>query len=310
LGHEDDIVVCGCANTAKRYQQVLGIQTLALPTFGISEEFYPMDPKWCRKKLQQPLDEKILLFTGRFAKDKSIPQLIRVYQQISESKPVRLVLILSSVDTHLWKQTKDLLDGVHIIHDATPDELRLWYNAADVFTFPGCSIFETWGRSPMEAIACHTPVVLADWCGFREYVSENNGRLCTVQYASEPVVSPFHYAGVDDNEYRNLLEKSLSSPSSKVGILPEWAHHSFCVEALRIFVDSTYLTSNVRFVHENISAQIDKASYSNTVQLLWDYFHMNTIEDIFRRDTSLSWLNRRHRGSDELISSLFHMMYR
>jgi len=309
LGHEEDIVVCGCTNTAKRYQAVLGVQTLAIPTFGISDDFYPMDSRWCRKKLHIPQHEKILLFTGRFAKDKAIPQLLRVYQQLKSSYPLRLVLILSAFERPLWNRTQNLLSDVHIIHSASIEELRLWYNAADIFSFPGCSIFETWGRAPIEAIVCHTPVVLADWCGFREYVSPHNGRLCAVQFEEKPVIPPFHYAGVREEIYRRELETEICSPTTDVGHVPAWTQRDFCIQALKSFVAQQYAISTAQYTRVDPAEPLQKEGFSPVIQLLWDYFRIDSLADLRRRDRELSWLNRGHRGSDAIIAQLYQMMY-
>ena len=310
LGHEDDVVVCGCADTAQRYRYTLGIQTLALPTFGITDDFYPMDPRWCRQKLQLSQDEKIIVFAGRFAKDKALPQLLHTVQRLQKSIPVRLVLILSSVEQELWQRHQHLLADTYVLHDVSKEELRLWYNAADIFSFPGCSIFETWGRAPIEAILCNTPVVLADWCGFREYVLPANGRLCPVTFSSQPAIAPFHYAGVRNDVYYQSLYEELNEPNQDVGQLPEWTRRSFCMQALSLFVHQQYEKSGARAERVQTSSFLSKEKYSEVLQLMWDYFRIDRLIDFRIRDQEISWLNRGHRGSDQLIRRLYEKMYR
>lgn len=310
LGHEEDVVVCGCADTAQRYRYTLGIQTLALPTFGITDDFYPMDPHWCRRKLQLSQDEKMIVFAGRFAKDKALPQLLRTAQRLRKSFPLRLVLILSSIEQDLWRKHRSVLADAHVLHNVSKEKLRLWYNAADVFSFPGCSIFETWGRAPIEAILCKTPVVLADWCGFREYVLPNNGRLCPVTFSRQPAIPPFHYAGLRNDTYYESLHEELLEPTPDVGELPEWTRRSFCVQALHLFVHTQYEKSGARFERVQTSSFVPKERYSEVLQLVWDYFRIDKLIDFRIRDQDISWLNRGHRGSDGLIRGLYEKMYR
>jgi len=49
-------------------------------------------------------------------------------------------------------------------------ELPLWYNAAELFVYP--SLYEGFGLPPLEAMACGTPVVVANTSSLPEVVGQ------------------------------------------------------------------------------------------------------------------------------------------
>ena len=52
----------------------------------------------------------------------------------------------------------------------SPEELPLWYNAADVFVYP--SLYEVLGLPPLEAMACGTPVITSNASALPELVGQ------------------------------------------------------------------------------------------------------------------------------------------
>ena len=76
----------------------------------------------------------------------------------------KIELVLISNTVILDKETLTLLDElkdyVKIFKHIGNEELALFYNTAEVFTFP--SIYEGFGIPPLEAFACGTPVITSN----------------------------------------------------------------------------------------------------------------------------------------------------
>lgn len=121
-----------------------------------------------------------LLFTGRLARDKSVWELLDVVEAVSRLRRVELVLCHANDDPAYARRCEERarrMGNVRLVHNPPPGTLCRYYNAADLFITAAVSTFETFGRSPIEAMACGTPPVVADYDGFREAVTSACGFL-------------------------------------------------------------------------------------------------------------------------------------
>lgn len=64
---------------------------------------------------------------------------------------------------------------LHIEHTHSEEELAQWYSAADVFINP--SLFETFGKTIVEAMACGTPAVVYNTTASPELIGDGCGRV-------------------------------------------------------------------------------------------------------------------------------------
>jgi len=125
------------------------------------EKFYRMDKIEARKKLNISLEKKLLLSVGNLEEFKGFNYLIKtgelLYKQL---KDIQIVIIgTGSKYRELNRLIRRLrLENViHILPTMFQEELRVWYNAADIFVLP--SLIEGLGMVQLEAIACGKPVV-------------------------------------------------------------------------------------------------------------------------------------------------------
>lgn len=121
-----------------------------------------------------------LLFTGRLARDKSVWELLDVVEAVSRVRRVELVLCHANDDpahARRCEERAQRMGNVRLVHNPPPGILCRYYNAADLFVTTAVSTFETFGRSPIEAMACGTPPVVASYDGFREVVTSACGFL-------------------------------------------------------------------------------------------------------------------------------------
>lgn len=147
-----------------------------------TDVFRPRDKADVRRQLGLPQDAVILLWLGRLSpSDKGdLLPLLKLFSRLVRETPDRnLRLICAGTElpeegfgTILEAYAEELRISDHVLvkRPLTPDVPHLWYAAADVFVSPVENIQECFGLTPVEAMACGVPQVVADWSGYRETV--------------------------------------------------------------------------------------------------------------------------------------------
>lgn len=148
-----------------------------------SKEFYPIDKKRARKILGLKEDEKIILQLGRMVPRKGVDNVIRALADVKKVKPsVRLLIVGGEEDTPDPAKCPELArlqelavengvaSSVIFTGRKQREVLKYYYAAADIFiTTPW---YEPFGITPIEAMACGTPVIGATVGGIQYTVEE------------------------------------------------------------------------------------------------------------------------------------------
>jgi D-inositol-3-phosphate glycosyltransferase len=157
--------------------------------------FRPLDPTACRAKFRVPGDAFVMLWTGRLsAIDKAdLLPLLRVLSGLKTANPGRKLLLLCAGSEYADEAYSRTLRSVAAAWDVG-DALRVdppeaigpeLYGCADLFVSPIDSIQETFGLTPIEAMACGIPQVVSDWNGYRDTVVDGvTGFLIPTLWAS------------------------------------------------------------------------------------------------------------------------------
>ena len=117
-----------------------------------------------------------LLFVGTLEPRKNLPGLLEAYRQLLDGNVTSAPLVLVGGKGWLYDeifervQALRLAQHVHFLHDVPDTDLPALYNAASVLTTP--SFYEGFGLPALEAMACGTPVVVADRASLPEIVGE------------------------------------------------------------------------------------------------------------------------------------------
>jgi len=141
--------------------------------------FFPRDQVSIRTKLGISLDEKMIIYVGRFVEAKGLRELIQAFQQLAQ-KDDKLSLALIG-DGVMKSKLHDLIDAaglrgrVRIPGGQSPDQVAEWICASNVLTLPSWS--EGYPNVVVEGLACGRPVVATDVGGTREILNERNGIL-------------------------------------------------------------------------------------------------------------------------------------
>lgn len=146
-------------------------------------EFYPIDKIEARKKLQLKKDEKIILQLGRIVPRKGIDNVIRATGCLrKKAGNMRVVVVGGDTDlpdpittpefARLQKIAAEEKVSSQVLFTGrkSRDVLRYYYAASDVFvTTPW---YEPFGITPLEAMACGTPVIGANVGGIKYSVAD------------------------------------------------------------------------------------------------------------------------------------------
>src|SRR5690606_25842365 len=135
-----------------------------------ADDFFPIDPHNAKQQLGFADDEHIILQLGRMVPRKGVDNVIQALSHLDmPGKKIRLVIVGGEEEvpqfndgsevTRLYKLAKKLKvsDQVTFAGRKDRNKLKFYYSAADIFiTTPW---YEPFGITPLEAMACGTPVI-------------------------------------------------------------------------------------------------------------------------------------------------------
>lgn len=144
------------------------LKLTTIPCGFSSAEFHPIDKKEARLKLEIDSDERILLQLGRMVARKGIDNVIKSLTYLPSTLTIRLIIVGGEKKhrlsynaeyrrlVDLAKQT-NLLSKIRFEGAINRKELKYYYAAADLFI--STPWYEPFGITPLEAMACGTPVI-------------------------------------------------------------------------------------------------------------------------------------------------------
>jgi glycosyltransferase involved in cell wall biosynthesis len=188
-----DVFLATCeaeVEVAGRFFRNLPVRVIPFP-FDAGD-FYPLDAEErhaARARLRFGDDDRIVLYAGRIALEKSIPTLLRIFDVVSRRVPdAHLVIVgplgggaalerfgvvpaaLPATFSRLVSRA-ERPDRIHTFGPTGGARLRELYNIADVTVNLSLNPDECFGLVQLEAIACGTPVVGTAWGGLKDTVA-------------------------------------------------------------------------------------------------------------------------------------------
>jgi glycosyltransferase involved in cell wall biosynthesis len=192
LVRRSDSVIAECPQDTSDLVSLYGADPARIdlvPCGFDSDEFHPSDKQSARAELGWPKDRFVVLQLGRMVPRKGIDNVVRAIG-LCNGKPgdaAHLYVVGGNSDEANEIATPEIgrlrgiaqecgvTDRVHFLGRRSRSRLRLYYNAADVFvTTPW---YEPFGITPLEAMACSTPVIGADVGGIRYSVADGQTGL-------------------------------------------------------------------------------------------------------------------------------------
>jgi D-inositol-3-phosphate glycosyltransferase len=171
-----DAVVAECPQDKTDLMQLYGCDEtkIAIIPCGFDPaEMNPVNKSEARAFLNLPKDERIVLQLGRMVPRKGVDLVIRGLAHLGQEHGIRARLVIVGGDlmgmgsdieevARLKRVAEDCGVSDQVVFTGRRDRnmLRYFYSAADVFvTVPW---YEPFGITPLEAMACGTPVIGAD----------------------------------------------------------------------------------------------------------------------------------------------------
>jgi D-inositol-3-phosphate glycosyltransferase len=205
-------------------------------------ELGPVDRRVARMALGLPVDEPVVLQLGRMVPRKGVDTAIEAFARLADEHGWtrgRLLIVGGESDTpdpaltpeigrlSALARTLGIEDRVTFVGRRSRSDLRTYYSAADVFvTTPW---YEPFGITPVEAMACGTPVVGADVGGIRFSVLDGETGF---------LVPPRDPEAVADRIARMVADPELHERLSRQAIVR--ADRLFTWEKVTVSLETVY----------------------------------------------------------------------
>ncbi|MFP3896995.1 MAG: glycosyltransferase family 4 protein [Anaerolineales bacterium] len=152
-----------------------------------------------------------ILFVSTIEPRKNVPTLLRAFRRFLDDYHLDIQLVLAGERGWLYDDVFSLTEELNLAKDViflgqvSTDELLWLYNTAQLLAAP--SIYEGFGLTPLEAMACGTPVVVSNVSSLPEVVGDA-GLLVDPNKVDEIAVAMWRV--LTDDELREcLIHKGL-----------------------------------------------------------------------------------------------------
>ncbi len=165
---EVDRVLATCPAEVEELTDLYGADPtrLTLVPCGVDvRKFRPIDRSKARKRIALP-DKPTIVYVGRLVPRKGVDTLVEAFALLPPRLDARLVIVGGEPGVEISPETKrlstlaeklEVREKITFTGSRPQAELRRYYGAADVaVTVPH---YEPFGMTPLEAMACGTPVV-------------------------------------------------------------------------------------------------------------------------------------------------------
>lgn len=186
LLQEADAVIAECPQDLTDLVTLYGAdrgKIYVIPCGFSPAEFWPIPPRFARRMLGLRPDEHVVLQVGRLVPRKGVDNVIRGVARLGR-RGVRAKLLIVGGNSDIpdpdltpeirrlkaIAEEEGIVDSVTFTGRRSRELLKLYYGAADVFvTTPW---YEPFGITPLEAMACATPVIGANVGGIKYSVAD------------------------------------------------------------------------------------------------------------------------------------------
>lgn len=176
--------------------------------------YQPVDPAQARDYLRGkfPLPDAFILFVSTIEPRKNIGTLLKAYQWLRHHYKVDVGLVLAGaigwLSDRVFEEVDelDLREHVTFLGRVETEDLLYLYNCARCLAHP--ALYEGFGLTPLEAMACGTPVVVSNVSSLPEVVGD--AALLVDPKSEEDLAVALHRLVTDEQLRLALREKGLA----------------------------------------------------------------------------------------------------
>lgn len=180
-------------------------------------EFHPLPKIMAKKTLGLAQEEKIILQLGRMVPRKGVDNVIRAMALIQRcDQPMRLVIVGSDVGDGEGPEIQRLkriaveegiAEKVSFVGRKSREELKYYYAAADLFI--STPWYEPFGITPLEAMACGTPVIGSNVGGIKYSVVDGETGFLVPPHQPKALAEKIEEVLCNKQLYKYLRENSI-----------------------------------------------------------------------------------------------------
>ena len=173
----------------------------------ILQKLPSLDDKNFVRQAKGITEKKVILSVGQFVHRKGYDVLLKAAAKLTQD--IGVYIIGGQITLEYEQLVKELnLRNVHFIDFMSPDKLKYYYLAADVFVLPTRE--DVWGLVINEAMACGLPIVTTDHCvaGIEMITNGVNGYVVPIENP-EMLRSAIEQILSDENLRNNMASANL-----------------------------------------------------------------------------------------------------
>ena len=144
------------------------------------EKFRPIEDKKILSKYHIPQNKKIILGVANIWEERKG---LATFFELSKELPEEYIIVLVGLKKNQIKKLNSNMYGIERTEDQ--NELVKLYSVANVFVNP--SKEETFSLVTIEALACHTPIIVLENTPMENFVNKDNGIVCKEKIKIEDI---------------------------------------------------------------------------------------------------------------------------
>lgn len=190
-----------------------------IPCGFSSDEFYPLSKSKSRAEVGLEKDDLVLLQLGRMVPRKGVDNVIRAMGKLKDVPKLKLMVVGGAQDVPDFEndaefkrlrkiaQEEGVLESVIFTGRKSRQQLKYYYRAADFFV--STPWYEPFGITPLEAMACGTPVIGSNVGGIKYSVQDNETGFLVPPHNPEALAIAVRNGISSPIQYRNLCRNAL-----------------------------------------------------------------------------------------------------
>ncbi len=193
--------------SAREMEKKFGVSedNLEIIKNGVSKRFKPdLDVKDLKSKLGFEEEDFIITYSGRLAREKGVPDLIKAVSFLDNSQIKILLLGDGEIKDEIKNLSKKLNVKTQFAGTVKHSDIPKYLNLSDLFVLP--SYWEIQPLSCIEAMACGVPVISTEVGGIPEVVKDEKNGLLVKPGEPKNLAEAIERIR-DDEELRDKLRK-------------------------------------------------------------------------------------------------------